>query len=87
MPGFADTALRNVQQSSSEPQFRHGESPNPTIQNQLGESKIATELTTLVAAEQTGRTAALVELDPRYADVIVQRFENLTGKKAELAKH
>lgn len=39
--------------------------------------------TTLVAAEQTGRAAALVELDPRYADVVVQRFEQLTGKKAE----
>jgi len=42
--------------------------------------------TSLIAAEQTGRTAALVELDPRYADVVVQRFENLTGKKAELQK-
>jgi site-specific DNA-methyltransferase (adenine-specific) len=39
--------------------------------------------TSLVAAEQTGRTAALVELDPRYVDVIVQRFEGLTGQKAE----
>ncbi len=42
--------------------------------------------TTLVAAEQTGRTAALVELDPRYADVIIARYESVTGKKAELAK-
>ena len=39
--------------------------------------------TTLVAAEQTGRSAALLELDPRYADVVVQRFETLTGRKAE----
>ncbi|MBP3954798.1 ParB N-terminal domain-containing protein [Gemmata sp. G18] len=39
--------------------------------------------TTLVAAEQTGRTAALVELDPRYCDVIVSRFESVTGKAAE----
>ncbi|AMV25251.1 DNA adenine methyltransferase YhdJ [Gemmata sp. SH-PL17] len=39
--------------------------------------------TTLVAAEQTGRTAALVELDPRYCDVIVSRFESRTGKSAE----
>lgn len=39
--------------------------------------------TTLVAAEQTGRTACLLELDPKYADVIIQRFETLTGKKAE----
>jgi DNA modification methylase len=38
---------------------------------------------TLIAAEQTGRNAYLMELDPLYADVIVQRWENLTGKKAE----
>jgi DNA modification methylase len=39
---------------------------------------------TLIAAEQTNRTAYLMELDPKYCDVIVQRWENLTGQKAEL---
>jgi DNA modification methylase len=39
--------------------------------------------TALVAAEQTGRTAALVELDPRYCDVVVARYESVTGGKAE----
>jgi DNA modification methylase len=38
---------------------------------------------TLIAAEQTGRKAFLMELDPPYCDVIVQRFEEFTGKKAE----
>jgi len=38
---------------------------------------------TLIAAEQTGRKAFLMEIDPLYCDVIVQRFEKLTGKKAE----
>ncbi len=38
---------------------------------------------TLIGAERTGRTAFLMELDPLYADVIVQRFEALTGAKAE----
>jgi len=38
---------------------------------------------TLVAAEQTGRKCFLMELDPLYCDVIVQRYENFTGKKAE----
>ncbi|HZZ80636.1 MAG TPA: DNA modification methylase [Gemmataceae bacterium] len=38
---------------------------------------------TLVAAEQTGRNAFLMELDPLYCDVIVQRFEQFTGRKAE----
>jgi DNA modification methylase len=41
---------------------------------------------TLIAAEQTGRKAFLMELDPLYCDVIVQRFEQFTGKKAERQK-
>lgn len=40
---------------------------------------------TLVTCEQLGLRAAVVELDPRYCDVIIQRWENLTGQKAELA--
>ncbi len=40
---------------------------------------------TLIAAEQTGRKAFLMELDPLYCDVIVQRFEQFSGKKAERA--
>lgn len=38
---------------------------------------------TLIAAEQTGRKAFLLELDCLYCDVIVQRFEKFTGRKAE----
>ena len=38
---------------------------------------------TLIAAEQTGRRAFLMELDPSYADVVVQRFEKFSGQKAE----
>lgn len=38
---------------------------------------------TLIAAEQTGRRALLMEIDPAYCDVIVQRWEEFTGKKAE----
>jgi DNA modification methylase len=40
---------------------------------------------TLIAAEQTGRNAFLVELDCLYADIVVQRFEKFTGQKAERA--
>jgi 16S rRNA G966 N2-methylase RsmD len=39
---------------------------------------------TLIAAEQTNRTAYLMELDPKYCDLIIKRWENLTGLKAEL---
>jgi DNA modification methylase len=38
---------------------------------------------TLIAAEQTGRHAYLMELDPLYCDVIVDRWEKFTGRKAE----
>ena len=38
---------------------------------------------TLIAAEQTGRRAYLLELDPLYCDVICQRFERFSGKKPE----
>lgn len=39
---------------------------------------------TLTAAHQCGRRARLIEYDPRYCDVIVQRYEKLTGKRAVL---
>jgi len=38
--------------------------------------------TTLIAAEKTGRIAYLCELDPKYCDVIVSRWEKYTGKSA-----
>jgi site-specific DNA-methyltransferase (adenine-specific) len=40
--------------------------------------------TTMLAAEKNGRYSRLMELDPKYCDVIVKRWEDFTGKKAEL---
>lgn len=40
--------------------------------------------TTIIAAEQTGRKARAIELDPRYVDVAVRRWEKETGKPAML---
>ena len=40
---------------------------------------------TLIAAQQTGRRVFLMELDPLYCDVIVQRFEQFTGTQAQRA--
>ena len=37
---------------------------------------------TLIAADQLNRTAYLCEVDPHYADVIIERWEKLTGDKA-----
>ena len=41
---------------------------------------------TLIAAEQTQRTCYMMELDPKYCDVIIKRWENLTNQKATLEK-
>jgi DNA modification methylase len=39
---------------------------------------------TLIACEKTGRSARLMELDPKYCDVIVRRWQDFTGKTAHL---
>lgn len=39
---------------------------------------------TLIACEKTGREARLMELDPKYCDVIVRRWQDFTGKQATL---
>jgi DNA modification methylase len=41
--------------------------------------------TTLVAAEKTSRRGYVMELDPAYVDVTIQRYQNLTGKVASHA--
>jgi len=37
---------------------------------------------TLIACEKTGRSACLIELDPKYCDVIIRRWQEFTGKEA-----
>lgn len=41
---------------------------------------------TLIACEKTGRHARLMELDPRYCDVIVKRWQDFTGQPARLGE-
>ena len=57
------------------------------ILNSSGKKALVLDLfggsgTTMIAAEQTGRSAYLMELDPKYCDVIINRWETLTGEKA-----
>jgi DNA modification methylase len=42
--------------------------------------------TTLIVAEQIKRNCFMMEYEPKYADVIIQRWEEMTGKKAVLLK-
>jgi len=59
------------------------------IQNSSNKDDVILDLfggsgTTMIAAEQTGRSAYLMELDPKFVDVIVRRYETFTGQKAVL---
>ena len=59
------------------------------IKNSSKEDYIIADLfggsgSTLIAAEQTNRICYMMELDPKYCDVIIKRWENLTGNKAIL---
>jgi DNA modification methylase len=40
--------------------------------------------TTIIACEKSGRNARVMELDPKYCDVIVKRWEEFTGQTATL---
>ena len=59
-------------------QIRNSTRPHETVLDLFGGSG-----TTMIAAEQLGRSARLMEIDPRYCDVIVERWEKFTGKKAQ----
>ena len=67
--------------------------PVPLINRQMKNSSRKGELvldlfggsgTTLITAEQIGRRCNMMEYDPRYVDVIIDRWEKLTGQTAEL---
>ena len=67
--------------------------PIPLIANAIENSSLAGQIvldvfggsgSTLIACEQTDRTCFMMELDPKYVDVIIARWEKLTGQTAEL---
>jgi site-specific DNA-methyltransferase (adenine-specific) len=56
---------------------------NSTARGGLVYDPFAGSGTSIVACEQRGRVCRAMEIDPRYADVCVARWEKLTGRKAE----
>lgn len=62
-----------------ENQLKISSTPNSVVLDFFGGSG-----STMIACEKVGRKARLMELDPKYCDVIVKRWEDFTGKKAEL---
>ena len=57
---------------------------NSTVKGELILDLFGGSGSTLIACEQLDRKCYMMELDPHYCDVILQRWENLTGKKAVL---
>ena len=57
--------------------IRNSSKPGQTVLDPFGGSG-----TTLIAAEKSGRMARLMELDPKYVDVIVRRWQDWTGQDA-----
>jgi DNA modification methylase len=49
----------------------------------LGRLAFAGSGTTIIASEQTGRRCVAMEIDPRYVQVAVERWEAFTGQSAE----
>jgi DNA modification methylase len=67
------------------------ELPERAIKNSSKSGDLVLDLfggsgSTLIACEKIGRLARVMELDPKYCDVIVKRWEDFTGKKAELVE-
>jgi DNA modification methylase len=56
---------------------------NSSVRDEIVIDPFAGSGTCLVAAEKHGRRAYCMEIDPRYVDVAVERWENFSGKKAE----
>lgn len=77
--------------SADHPTMKPVAIPSRAIMNSSNPGDIVLDLfggsgSTLSACEQTGRRCFTSELDPKYCDVIRTRWENLTGRKAELSK-
>lgn len=59
--------------------IKNSSKPNENVLDLFGGSG-----STLIACEQLGRNCFMVEYDPKYVDVIIERWQSLTGKSAEL---
>lgn len=78
-----DRPMRNADHPTMKPvamiayQLCNNSAPGDVVLDSFGGSG-----TTLIAAEKTGRVARLMELDPRYCDVIIRRWQAYTGQQA-----
>jgi len=83
--------LKKESTNSYHPTQKPVELPERAITNSTKQGDSVLDLfggsgSTLIACEKIGRLARVMELDPKYCDVIVKRWEDFTGKKAILAE-
>lgn len=81
--------IKRTQKNELHPTMKPIELCSKAIKNSSLEKDIVLDLfggsgSTLIACEQLNRRCFTMELDPKYCDVIIKRWESLTGKKAEL---
>lgn len=79
--------LKKEQRNDFHPTQKPIELPERAINNSSKKGQIILDLfggsgSTLIAAEKTSRQARLMELDPKYVDVIIKRWQDFTGKIA-----
>jgi len=95
--GFIDASIKNesdLWKIAKDTKYKHPtqkpvELPSRALKNSSKQDNIILDLfggsgSTLIACEKLNRKARIMELDPIYCDVIIKRWENFTGKKAEL---
>lgn len=83
--------LKKEQRNDFHPTQKPIELPERAINNSSKKGQIILDLfggsgSTMIACEKTNRQARLMELDPKYVDVIVKRWQDFTGKKATHAE-
>ena len=81
--------LKKEDRNDFHPTQKPVELPERAMKNSCKEGQVILDLfggsgSTMMAAEKTNRRAYLMELDPKYCDVIINRWQTLTGKDAIL---
>lgn len=77
---FTEHSTQKPVECMARPIRNHGDKDDHVYDPFLGSG------TTLIAAEQLERRCFSLEIEPRYCDVVVERWQNLTGKKAKRKK-
>lgn len=77
-PNAADLHPTAKPQNVLAPLIRNSSKPGQNVLDTFGGSG-----STLIACEQLNRRCYMMELDPHYCDVIIKRWEEFTGKRAE----